>query len=39
MEKGSISRLEMLLVDIIKDGKRVYDNPEIDDIRNYVFPM
>lgn len=33
MEKGSISRLEMLLVDIIKDGKRVYDNPEIDDIR------
>ncbi len=37
MEKDSISQIEKLLVDILKDGKQVYECPEIEDIRKLRF--
>lgn len=33
LDKGSISRIEILLVDILKEGKQVCENPAIDDMR------
>jgi nicotinate phosphoribosyltransferase len=33
MEKASVSQIEKLLVDILKEGKQVYEIPEIEDIR------
>ncbi|MEN6392597.1 MAG: nicotinate phosphoribosyltransferase [Anaerolineaceae bacterium] len=33
LEKGSISQIELLLMDILKDGKQVYESPDIEDIR------
>ncbi len=33
IEKDEISNIELLLVDIIKDGKRVYDSPTIEEMR------
>ncbi|NMC12007.1 MAG: nicotinate phosphoribosyltransferase [Chloroflexi bacterium] len=37
LEKGSVSRIEMLLVDVLKDGKQVYECPDIEDVRKVRF--